>query len=70
MPRLGRVVLQNYPYHVVQRGHKKQAVFAEEAGYRYYLKTIEGFNLETAVGRGAECVIFFAWQGESGPLIR
>ena len=28
------------------------------------------FNLETAVGRGAECVIFFAWQGESGPLVQ
>jgi putative transposase len=48
MPKLGRVVLQNYPHHVVQRGHNKQAVFAEEADYRYYLKTIEGFKDRTA----------------------
>ncbi len=43
MPRLGRVVLQNHPHHVVQRGHDKQVVFAEEADYRYYLKTLEEF---------------------------
>lgn len=28
MPRLGRVVLPNYPHHVVQRGHNRQVVFA------------------------------------------
>jgi hypothetical protein len=28
MPRMGRVVLPNYPHHVVQRGHNKQVVFA------------------------------------------
>jgi len=44
MPRVGRVVLQNYPHHVVQRGHNKQVVFAEEADYRYYLKTLEEFK--------------------------
>ncbi len=44
MPRVGRVVLGNYPHHVVQRGHNKQVVFAEEADYRYYLKTLEEFK--------------------------
>ena len=44
MPRVGRIVLQNYPHHVVQRGHNKQVVFAEEADYRYYLKTLEEFK--------------------------
>ena len=28
MPRMGRVVLPNYPHHVVQRGHNRQVVFA------------------------------------------
>lgn len=41
MPRLGRIVLPNYPQHVVQRGHNEQAVFAEEADYLYYLNTLE-----------------------------
>ncbi len=44
MPRLGRVVLPNYPHHVVQRGHNKQVVFAEEADYRYYLSTLVEFK--------------------------
>ena len=33
MPRVGRVVLPNYPYHVVQRGHNRQVVFAAEEDY-------------------------------------
>ena len=44
MPRLGRVVLPNYPHHVVERGHNKQVVFAEAADYRYYLSTLEAFK--------------------------
>jgi REP element-mobilizing transposase RayT len=41
MARLGRVVVANYPHHVVQRGHNKAVVFGEEADYRYYLSTLE-----------------------------
>ena len=44
MPRVGRVVLQNYPHHVVQRGHNKQVVFSEEDDYRYFLCTLEEYK--------------------------
>ena len=27
MPRMGRVVVEGYPHHVVQRGHNRQVVF-------------------------------------------
>ncbi len=27
MPRRGRIVVPNYPHHVVQRGHNRQVVF-------------------------------------------
>lgn len=37
MPRMGRVILPNYPHHVVQRGHNRKVVFAGEADYRRYL---------------------------------
>ena len=37
-------MLPNYPHHVVQRGHNKQVVFAEEADFRYYLSTLERFK--------------------------
>ncbi|AFL73270.1 transposase [Thiocystis violascens] len=44
MPRIGRVILPNYPHHVVQRGHNRQVVFVEESDYRYYLDTLEAFK--------------------------
>ncbi|ERX88736.1 hypothetical protein Q083_04470 [Pseudomonas aeruginosa M8A.4] len=37
MPRQGRVVLPNYPLHMVQRGHSRQVVFAEDEDYQRYL---------------------------------
>ncbi|WP_084614868.1 transposase [Pseudomonas batumici] len=37
MPRMGRVVLPNYPHHIVQRGHNRQAVFAEAGDFQRYL---------------------------------
>jgi putative transposase len=37
MPRIARVVLPNYPHHVVQRGHNRQVVFAHEDDYARYL---------------------------------
>lgn len=40
MPRMGRVILPNYPHHVVQRGHNRQVVFAESSDYLRYLDTL------------------------------
>jgi len=34
---MGRLVLANYPHHVVQRGHNRQAVFAADEDYQRYL---------------------------------
>lgn len=44
MPRMGRVVLANYPHHVVQRGHNRQVVFASEEDFSYYLDTLAEFK--------------------------
>jgi len=46
MPRIARVVLPNYPHHVVQRGHNRNLVFAEEANYRYYTQPIQVFGFQ------------------------
>jgi putative transposase len=40
MPRIGRVVAQNMPHHIVQHGHNKNAVFVENEDYSYYLNTL------------------------------
>ncbi len=37
MPRMGRVVLPNYPHHVVQRGHNRQVVFTGEQDFCKYI---------------------------------
>ena len=33
MPRMARIVLPNFPHHIVQRGHNRQAPFVEEADF-------------------------------------
>lgn len=37
MPRMGRLVVPNYPHHVVQRGHNRQVVFASGEDYQRYI---------------------------------
>jgi putative transposase len=54
MPRMARVVLAGYPHHVVQRGHNRQVVFAEDRDYRRYLATLEEF-------KGTFGVEVYAW---------
>lgn len=48
MPRTGRVVLPNYPHHVVQRGHNKQVVFAEPNDFKRYIADLR--ELKTLFG--------------------
>jgi putative transposase len=40
MPTIGRVVAQNMPHHIVQRGHNKNTVFVKNEDYSYYLNTL------------------------------
>ncbi|WP_110973265.1 transposase [Pseudomonas huaxiensis] len=48
MPRIGRVVLPNYPHHVVQRGHNRQVVFAAAEDYQRYVNDLQ--ELKDAFG--------------------
>ena len=40
MPRSARVVIANQPHHIIQRGHNRQVVFAQDADYVYYSDTL------------------------------
>jgi putative transposase len=40
MPRTARIILPNYPHHIIQRGHNRQSVFASGDDYRYYLDNL------------------------------
>lgn len=50
MPRMGRVVLPNYPHHIVQRGHNRQVVFACAEDFQRYLSDMgelkEAFHIK------------------------
>ena len=48
MPRMGRIVLANYPHHIVQRGHNRQVVFAEPGDFERYLNDLR--ELKDAFG--------------------
>ena len=48
MPRMGRIVLPNYPHHIVQRGHNRQVVFAAVEDYQRYLDDLR--ELKDAFG--------------------
>lgn len=48
MPRMGRIVLADYPHHVVPRGHNRQVVFAAEEDYQRYVSDLR--ELKDAFG--------------------
>jgi putative transposase len=45
MSRTARVVLPDYPHHVIQRGHNRQTVFFEEGDYTHYLRNVREFKM-------------------------
>jgi putative transposase len=40
MPRIGRLVIPNYPHHVIHRGHNRKPVYVNQDDYRYYLDNL------------------------------
>ncbi|MFP3981626.1 MAG: transposase [Desulfobacterales bacterium] len=46
MSREKRLLLANFPHHIIQRGHNRQTVFAGEGDYRFYLKNLEELKVE------------------------
>ena len=57
MPRTGRVILPEYPHHVVQRGHNRQVVFADSGDYKRYLATLAEFKVALGIKVYAWCLM-------------
>ena len=57
MPRMGRVVVPQYPHHIIQRGHDRNVVFASESDFRYYLDTLTEFKELCGVHVYAYCLM-------------
>jgi putative transposase len=41
MPRTARIVITDYPHHIIQRGHNRQVVFATDDDYLFYLDNLQ-----------------------------
>lgn len=57
MPRMARVVVPNYPHHVVQRGHNRQVIFAARDDYRRYLETLRECKKRYGIAVHAFCLM-------------
>ena len=40
MPRNARIIINDYPHHIIQRGHNRQVVFASDNDYLVYLDNL------------------------------
>lgn len=57
MPRVGRVVLPDYPHHIVQRGHNRQVVFAQESDFSVYIENLRELKVECGIQIHAYCLM-------------
>jgi putative transposase len=57
MPRLGRLIIANYPHHVIHRGHNRKPVFISDDGYRYYLMNLAEVKKELGCRLYAYCLM-------------
>ncbi len=57
MPKKARVLVPNYPHHIVQRGHNRKAVFLIEDDYRYYLENLKQFKTTYGIKIYAYCLM-------------
>lgn len=57
MPRQARIVLADHPHHIIQRGHNRQAVFASEDDYRYYIANLQEWKIKLGCKVYAYCLM-------------
>lgn len=57
MPRTSRVVLPNYPHHIIQRGHNRAVVFAGDEDYLYYLENFKEWKKRLGCKVYAYCLL-------------
>ena len=57
MPRKARILVPNYPHHIVQRGHNRNAVFLADEDYRFYLENIKEWKTNLGLKLYAWCLM-------------
>lgn len=57
MPRKARILVPNYPHHIVQRGHNRKVVFLANDDYRFYLENLKEWKIKLGVKLYAWCLM-------------
>ena len=57
MPRKARILVPNYPHHIVQRGHNCNAVFLADEDYRFYLENLKEWKTNLGLKLYAWCLM-------------
>ena len=57
MARIARVIVPDYPHHIVQRGNRRQDVFFQEDDYHHYLKLISYWCKKEGVEIWSYCLM-------------
>ena len=57
MPRIGRLIIANYPHHVIHRGHNRKPVFISADDYRYYLTNLAEVKMELGCRLYSYCLM-------------
>lgn len=57
MARMARVVVPNYPHHVVQRGNRRQRTFFCEDDFRCYIQLVSEYSAQTDTEVWAYCLM-------------
>lgn len=57
MPRTARLVIPNYPHHIIHRGHNRQPVFMSDDDYLYYLDNLNEWKSKLQCQLYAYCLM-------------
>ena len=57
MARIARVVVPEFPHHIIQRGNRRQKVFFNEDDYSQYLKLLDSYSQRFKVDILAYCLM-------------
>ena len=57
MPRKARILVSNYPHHIVQRGHNRKVVFLADEDYQFYLENLKEWKIKLGIKLYAWCLM-------------
>ncbi len=66
MPGIARVVIPEYPHHVIHRGNRREKVFFGDEDKQNYLNCLRKYTKEAGVGDNREDIDLFTRYTEVG----